>query len=113
MQCNVAYYFLLNDLIDLSRFLTDDMKSLGIKCENCPIIQGIARAPASVVICSEETGSRTIVHSRGDLPELSFEDFDNKINLETTSWMHFEVFQLICSILFYTHMYLVHIFQNI
>lgn len=67
------------------------MDSLGIKHDNCPIIKGIARAPASVVICSEESGSRTIVHSNGDLPELTLEDFESKIDLEMCSWMHFEV----------------------
>ncbi|XP_035710656.1 ketohexokinase isoform X3 [Folsomia candida] len=74
----------------LLKFFTDDMTSLGIKYDNCPIIDGIARAPASVVICSEESGTRTIVHSKGDLPELTLDDFQAKINLAVTSWVHFE-----------------------
>ena len=36
-----------------------------------------------------ESGTRTIVHSRNSLPELSFEDFD-KLELSSFDWIHFE-----------------------
>ena len=34
-------------------------------------------------------GSRTIVHHRGAMPEITFEDF-KKLNLSEYSWIHFE-----------------------
>lgn len=53
------------------------------------------QAPASVVICSEESGSRTIVHHNGGLPELTLEMFQEKLNLKDYDWIHFEVTSLI------------------
>jgi len=43
------------------------------------------------VLCSQETGSRTIVHSNGTLPQLTINDFETKINLANYAWIHFEV----------------------
>ena len=34
-------------------------------------------------------GSRTIVHHRGAMPEITFEDFE-KLDLSQYSWIHFE-----------------------
>lgn len=68
------------------------MNSLGIKNENCPVIQCGGNGPISVVICSEETGSRTIVHAKGSLPELSSEHFKTKLDISKYSWIHFEVY---------------------
>jgi ketohexokinase len=73
------------------------MDSYGIKHSNCPILDGKGKAPASVVLCSEETGTRTIVHCNGGLPELSLEDFTNRINLSNYSWIHFEVHEVLLS----------------
>lgn len=77
---------------DILRFQQDDMTSLGIKHENCPIIKNCGNGPLSIVVCSKETGSRTIVHAKGNLPELKFDDFA-KLNLRDYSWIHFEVWQ--------------------
>ena len=44
--------------------------------------------PASYVVQSLETGSRTITHFR-DLPEITFEHFA-KIEIEQWDWLHFE-----------------------
>ncbi|ODN00024.1 Ketohexokinase [Orchesella cincta] len=70
------------------RFLQNDMDSLGIKRDNCPIIQ-CGTGPISVVICSEETGSRTIIHAKGNLPELTLTDLE-KLDISKYSWIHFE-----------------------
>lgn len=67
------------------------MTSLGIKHDNCPIIQCGGNGPISVVICSEETGSRTIVHAKGNLTELSLQHFETKLDINQYSWIHFEV----------------------
>ena len=68
------------------------MKSYGIEFNNCPIYPN-HMSPVSVVICSEDSGSRTIIHNNGDLPELSFEYFQQTMTpiLENYSWIHIEV----------------------
>jgi len=66
------------------------MDSFGIKHESCPILQSV-KAGVSAVICSLETGSRTIIHCNGALPELSYDQFKQNINLNNYSWIHFEV----------------------
>ena len=45
--------------------------------------------PTSCAFVNCESGTRTIVHSRNSLPELSFEDFD-KLELSSFDWIHFE-----------------------
>lgn len=45
--------------------------------------------PTSSVILNLQTGSRTIVHARNNLPELKVEDFE-KLNLSDYRWIHFE-----------------------
>lgn len=71
-------------------FLNEDMDSLGIKHTNCPVISCGGNGPISVVLCSEETGSRTIVHAKGNLPELSLEHFQSKLDISQYKWIHFE-----------------------
>ncbi|XDV42890.1 hypothetical protein PO909_011476 [Leuciscus waleckii] len=45
--------------------------------------------PASVVISSEATGSRTILHMNRNLPDVSVEDF-SKVDLSQYKWVHWE-----------------------
>ncbi|XP_028285437.1 ketohexokinase isoform X3 [Parambassis ranga] len=45
--------------------------------------------PASVVISSVSTGSRTILHMNRNLPDVSAEDF-SKIDLHQFKWIHWE-----------------------
>lgn len=72
------------------RFLREDMDSLGIRHDNCPVITGCGDGPISVVLCAKESGTRTIVHAKGRLPELTLQDFE-KLSLDNFAWMHFEV----------------------
>lgn len=43
-----------------------------------------------MVIINSENGSRTIIHSNKNLPDLTVEDF-KKLDLSCYSWIHFEV----------------------
>ncbi|XP_051723686.1 ketohexokinase isoform X2 [Ctenopharyngodon idella] len=45
--------------------------------------------PASVVISSVTTGSRTILHMNRNLPDVSVEDF-SKVDLSQYKWVHWE-----------------------
>ncbi|ODN00030.1 Ketohexokinase [Orchesella cincta] len=72
----------------LLKFLQEDMDIVGIKYDNCPIIQ-CGNGPMSVVVCSQATGSRTIIHAKGNLPELTLENI-RKLNLRNYTWMQFE-----------------------
>jgi len=48
--------------------------------------------PHSTVVCNVKTGSRTILHYRGNLPEVKASEFKEKFEnkLEEYSWIHFE-----------------------
>ncbi|CAG7833450.1 unnamed protein product, partial [Allacma fusca] len=70
-------------------FFKDDMNQLGISFENCPIFKGY-QTPTSIVISSTDTGSRTIIHNNGGLPELTSEYFKDNIKLENYKWVHME-----------------------
>ncbi|XP_037398199.1 ketohexokinase isoform X2 [Pygocentrus nattereri] len=45
--------------------------------------------PTSVVISSETTGSRTILHTNSNLPDVTAEDF-SKLDLSQYQWIHWE-----------------------
>ncbi|KAI6241853.1 PfkB domain-containing protein [Aphelenchoides fujianensis] len=50
-----------------------------------------ATLPISTVIVNELTGTRTILHFRGTLPELTLEEFAAEFpRLDDFSWVHFE-----------------------
>ena len=44
----------------------------------------------SVILINAQNGSRTIVHHRGAMPEISLVDFKQNVALEEFSWIHFE-----------------------
>ena len=90
MEKEIRLKFYTYCFLFLKSFFLKDLKSSGIKCDNCPIVNHV-QTPTSVVLCSEETGSRTIVHHNGNLPELNSEQFKNKVDLSLYDWIHFEV----------------------
>lgn len=67
----------------------DDFAKFGINTEYA-VIHKDCDSPASCVILSQATGSRTIVHANKNLPEVSLQDFV-KLDLGQFKWIHFEV----------------------
>ncbi|XP_053660466.1 ketohexokinase-like [Anopheles marshallii] len=70
------------------RFALDDMRKRKIVFDNC-VYHRDKQVPLSTVWLSLASGTRTIVHSNPDLPELTLEDFKN-IKLAEYAWIHFE-----------------------
>uniref|UniRef100_A0A182M0Q3 Ketohexokinase n=1 Tax=Anopheles culicifacies TaxID=139723 RepID=A0A182M0Q3_9DIPT len=70
------------------QFALDDLRQRKIVFDQC-VYHRDTQVPLSTVWLSVATGSRTIVHSNPDLPELTLEDF-KKINLADYAWIHFE-----------------------
>ncbi|XP_028410180.1 ketohexokinase-like [Dendronephthya gigantea] len=77
----------LNEGIE-GQYVSEELRNRGVLIENCPVKKNCG-FPTSCVLVNEVTGSRTIVHSRNNLPELEFKDFDI-IDLSLYSWIHFE-----------------------
>lgn len=69
-------------------FIRKHMDERRIRYENC-VCHTNCGTPTSSVVLSLCTGSRTIVHSRNNLPELTVTDFE-KLNLSDYTWIHFE-----------------------
>lgn len=70
-------------------FALRDLERRGIETGRCVVHQG-CEIPLSTVWLSASSGSRTIVHSNPDLPELTVEEF-GRCDLKEYSWVHFEV----------------------
>ncbi|XP_046843219.1 ketohexokinase-like [Xenia sp. Carnegie-2017] len=70
------------------RFVRGELERRGISTDNCPLHENCG-FPTSCVVVNHETGSRTIIHSRNNLPELSFSHFD-ELDLTLYTWIHFE-----------------------
>lgn len=68
--------------------IVEDFKTFNICIDNC-VYYEICDAPTSVVIINQSNGSRTIIHSNKNLPELTLDDF-KKLDLSQYSWIHFE-----------------------
>jgi len=73
-------------------FIVDDFKTYNVCIDNCVYYED-SDTPTSVVIISQTNGSRTIIHSNRNLPELTLDDF-KKLDLSQYSWIHFEVCSL-------------------
>uniref|UniRef100_A0A8D8EWK4 Ketohexokinase n=1 Tax=Culex pipiens TaxID=7175 RepID=A0A8D8EWK4_CULPI len=74
---------------DHFRFAAErDLERRGIATGNCVRHEG-CEIPLSTVWLSAATGSRTIVHSNPNLPELTVGDFGG-CDLSEYSWVHFE-----------------------
>ena len=69
-------------------FIRKHMDERRIRYDNC-VCHTNCGTPTSSVVLSLCTGSRTIVHSRNNLPELTVADF-KKLNLSDYRWIHFE-----------------------
>ncbi|XP_055636236.1 ketohexokinase-like isoform X2 [Toxorhynchites rutilus septentrionalis] len=69
-------------------FALRDLERHGIPIEKCAFHKG-CEIPLSTVWINEATGSRTIVHSNLNLPEIKVEDFA-RCDLSRYSWVHFE-----------------------
>ncbi|XP_013388517.1 ketohexokinase [Lingula anatina] len=68
-------------------FLRDDYQRAGIIIDNCVIVDNCS-CPVSLVLLSSVSGSRTIIHDSGSLPELTHKDF--QVDLGSYAWVHFE-----------------------
>ncbi|XP_043979217.1 ketohexokinase isoform X3 [Gambusia affinis] len=69
-------------------FILEDFQKFGI---DVSLVSEHAQcvSPASVVISSIRTGSRTILHMNRDLPDVTAEDF-SRIDLAQFKWIHWE-----------------------
>lgn len=69
-------------------FVCKHLFQRGVRYDNCVQHSGCG-TPTSFVTLSLATGSRTVVHSRNNLPELTVSAFE-KVNLSDFDWIHFE-----------------------
>lgn len=69
-------------------FIRKLMSDRGVAFDNCVRHSGCG-TPTSSVVLSLQTGTRTIVHSRNNLPELQVADFE-KLDMSKYDWIHFE-----------------------
>lgn len=70
------------------QFLINHFEKYGIDVQHCRVYKE-CDPPLSTIIINSLNGSRTIIHSNKNLPELSIADFE-KVNLDDYSWIHFE-----------------------
>uniref|UniRef100_A0A7G3A8N4 Putative carbohydrate kinase n=1 Tax=Lutzomyia longipalpis TaxID=7200 RepID=A0A7G3A8N4_LUTLO len=87
MGVKCEYMGTLSDSI-MSNLLLDDFQKRKIVTKNCIIHKG-CETPFSSVLLSLQNGTRTIVHSNPNLPEMTFSDF-SQCNLREYTWIHFE-----------------------
>jgi len=73
--------------------VVEDFKTSNICIDNC-VYYDACDVPTSVVIINQSNGSRTIIHSNNNLPELTLDDF-KKLDLSQYSWIHFEASSLV------------------
>ena len=71
-----------------AEFVCKHLRDRGIRFDNS-VRHSDCGTPTSFVTLSQATGSRTVVHSRNNLPELTVSAFEN-INLARYDWIHFE-----------------------
>ena len=71
-----------------SKFVLDELARYEIEHGNC-VYHDNCGFPTSCAIISQKSGSRTIIHSRNNLPELNVADFQ-KLDLKYYGWIHFE-----------------------
>ncbi|XP_026667825.1 ketohexokinase-like [Ceratina calcarata] len=69
-------------------FLQNDLLKNNIDISHCPLVAEIG-CPTSTVILSLSSGSRTILHHNANMPEVTFEQFE-QLNLKDYTWIHFE-----------------------
>nr|XP_039254010.1 ketohexokinase-like isoform X1 [Styela clava] len=74
--------------LDASRFALQGLEKYGVDISDVHHWDCVD-FPTSSVIVNKQNGSRTIMHFRGDLPELNVEAFQN-LDLGDHAWFHFE-----------------------
>ncbi|XP_067842486.1 ketohexokinase isoform X5 [Heptranchias perlo] len=74
----------------VSDFITDDFQSRGVNISNV-VWQCVGVTPCACCIVNLSNGSRTVVLSDMNLPNVTSEDF-RKIDLSQYKWIHWEVF---------------------
>ncbi|KAG8230520.1 hypothetical protein J437_LFUL019223 [Ladona fulva] len=87
-------YLLLFKFFLVSSFIKKDFLDHSISIQNC-ILRSLSGKsfldsfPVSTVIINSMNGSRTILHSKGDFPEVPYDHF-KQIDLSPYAWIHFE-----------------------
>ena len=71
-----------------AEFVCKHLCDRGVRHGSC-VRHSNCGTPTSCVTLSLDTGSRTVVHARNNLPELTVSAFEN-INLSSYDWIHFE-----------------------
>lgn len=71
-----------------AEFVSEHLLQRGVRYDNC-VQHSDCGTPTSFVTLSLTTGSRTVVHSRNNLPELTVSAFE-KVNVSDFDWIHFE-----------------------
>ena len=71
-----------------SQFVLNELERYGIEHRSCVFHENCG-FPTSCAVISRKTGSRTLVHSRNNLPELDAKYFQ-KLDLDNYKWIHFE-----------------------
>jgi hypothetical protein len=92
----IGAFAIFRKCLDSFSVIVEDFKTSNICIDNC-VYYDTCDAPTSVVIINRSNGSRTIIHSNNNLPELTLDDF-KKLDLSQYSWIHFEASSLICSV---------------
>ncbi|XP_032878260.1 ketohexokinase isoform X3 [Amblyraja radiata] len=72
----------------ISDFIYDDLRRYGIAVPNV-IVHAESSFPASIIISNISNGSRTILHTNRNLPNVTSEDF-RKVDLSQYKWIHWE-----------------------
>ncbi|XP_006822189.1 ketohexokinase-like [Saccoglossus kowalevskii] len=72
----------------LSELIMEDLHHYGVITDHC-VYHDNCQVPTSCCIVNDASGSRTIMHSNANLPELSCEDFE-KLDFRRYTWIHFE-----------------------
>lgn len=87
---NAEFFGTLSNDRELS-FIENDFKECDVKFHHSLVIPGTS-CPISVVIISQESRSRTVLHTNKNLPELTVDHFKQKIDLNSLQygWIHFE-----------------------
>ncbi|XP_078471402.1 ketohexokinase isoform X2 [Lampetra fluviatilis] len=70
-------------------FVREELQVSGVDAGLVVVHANCRAPPSSVVIANRRTGSRTILHSNRDLPEISADDF-SKVDLGPFRWIHWE-----------------------
>jgi len=89
LNCTLMYNSTSDEADSNAAFVREELTKAGINDLSVWTGDGRGQIPASFIIQSESTGSRTIVH-HSSLPELTFNDFESVYIPCSFSWVHFE-----------------------